>query len=167
MPEFYIHHRTLYSYPEKVVDSANQIKLYPFNDNHQQVISHQLKISQQPSIYTLQDYQRDASIEVWDKILAEDLQQRFFDYLRLEIAECETEVRSILITSEDKLIHPLDSLTYLSSFIYKNFTYQKGVTNIETQVDEISRLRSLATVHDALAKNSWTLHQRIYLPRLE
>ena len=175
MPEFYIHHRTLYSYPEKVVDSANQIKLYPFNDNHQQVVSHLLKISQQPSIFTLQDYfnnttgffsllqphqelsiesflrvqmsnplypSRDASSEVWDKILAEDLQQRFFDYLRPEIAESETEVRSILIASEDKLVHPLDSLTSLSSFIYKNFTYKKGVTNIETQVDEIWKLKA-------------------------
>ncbi|WP_338356977.1 transglutaminase family protein [Yeosuana marina] len=41
MATFYIKHLTKYNYSDKVIDAANQIKLYPINDNFQKV-AHQI-----------------------------------------------------------------------------------------------------------------------------
>ena len=56
MPLFYIRHRTHYIYSGLVIDSANQIKLYPLNDQHQRVGEHQLHISMNPLVSTARDY---------------------------------------------------------------------------------------------------------------
>lgn len=56
MPLFYIRHRTLYSYSGLVIDSANQLKLYPVNDEFQKVGQHRLVISSNPAIHTIRDY---------------------------------------------------------------------------------------------------------------
>ena len=61
MPVFYIHHRTHYQYTDWVVDSANQIKLYPLHDQHQRVIEHRLEISHQPEVFELPDYFENTS----------------------------------------------------------------------------------------------------------
>lgn len=56
MPKFHITHITSYWYQEPINDSANQIMLYPIEDQHQEVIEHQLKITDNPLIETYTDY---------------------------------------------------------------------------------------------------------------
>jgi len=56
MPHFHILHRTHYMYSGLVVDSVNQVKLYPINDEIQNVKEHQIKVTHQPTIHTIKDY---------------------------------------------------------------------------------------------------------------
>jgi transglutaminase-like putative cysteine protease len=56
MPKFKIKHITKYSYTGLVRDSANQIILFPLNDEYQEVLKHDLKISGDPLIDHYQDY---------------------------------------------------------------------------------------------------------------
>ena len=55
--KFYLHHTTQYSYYNPVIESANKILLYPFNDMNQQLANHKLTISGNPNVFTyLDDY---------------------------------------------------------------------------------------------------------------
>ncbi len=56
MAEYHIKHITRYTYTKPVIDSANQILLYPINDGLQEVKQHRLDISENPSIETFNDY---------------------------------------------------------------------------------------------------------------
>lgn len=56
MPEFKIKHTTKYSYQGQVRDSANQIILYPVNDEYQEILKHELKISGDPLVDVYRDY---------------------------------------------------------------------------------------------------------------
>src|ERR1700743_2136232 len=56
MPRFIIHHVTKYSYPAAVRDSANQLLLFPFKDQNQELISQQLVITGMPTIEMYIDY---------------------------------------------------------------------------------------------------------------
>jgi transglutaminase-like putative cysteine protease len=56
MPQFKIKHITKYSYRGTVRDSANQVILFPINDNFQEVLQHELKISGEPIIEVYKDY---------------------------------------------------------------------------------------------------------------
>lgn len=56
MPKFHITHVTRYLYQEAINDSANQIMLYPIEDDYQQVIDQELKITGNPLVETYKDY---------------------------------------------------------------------------------------------------------------
>ena len=56
MPRFYIKHLTKYTYTDFVIDGANQIKLYPINDNYQKVLDHTIEVTNNPEIQTYQDF---------------------------------------------------------------------------------------------------------------
>lgn len=56
MPKFKIKHITRYTYTGQVRDSANQIILFPINDEFQEVLKHDLTISGDPVVDTYQDY---------------------------------------------------------------------------------------------------------------
>ena len=53
--KFFLHHTTQYSYSNPVVESANKILLYPFNDMNQQLVNHKLTISGNPDVFTYLD----------------------------------------------------------------------------------------------------------------
>lgn len=56
MSLFYIKHITKYTYSNNVVDGANQIKLYPFNNEFQKILSQKITINGNPEIFTFQDF---------------------------------------------------------------------------------------------------------------
>ncbi|MCC9168930.1 transglutaminase family protein [Pontibacter harenae] len=56
MPEFNIKHITKYTYEALVRDSVNHIILYPWQDEHQKVVKHDLRISGNPKVDTFIDY---------------------------------------------------------------------------------------------------------------
>lgn len=56
MPRFKIHHVTRYQYAVPVIDSANQIMLFPIEDAYQDVLKHDLLITGEPAIDIYNDY---------------------------------------------------------------------------------------------------------------
>jgi len=56
MSVFNIHHITKYEYDRPIKESVNEIRIYPFADNTQEAIDHQLYISGNPDIYVIPDY---------------------------------------------------------------------------------------------------------------
>lgn len=176
MPHFHILHRTHYIYSGLVIDSVNQIKLYPLNDELQQVRHHHLRVSNQPIIHTIKDYfgnttgfftllaphtellienimevdmmpapkieLREEFSEIWKEVTSEKNQLEFHDFLKAEQAKCQEEVQRAIHEILAKVQHPLNTIQDLSNYIYENFTYKKGVTTIETSVDEIWHLRA-------------------------
>jgi len=56
MPQFRIQHTTRYVYEDTVRDSANQVMLYPVNDEHQAVLQQVITISGNPVIHIHEDY---------------------------------------------------------------------------------------------------------------
>ncbi len=176
MPSFYIRHRTHYIYSGLVIDSANQIKLYPAHDTYQRVNEQHIQISMNPPISTVRDYfgnltgfftllvphkelvidsllaveifsnlglqKRDSATDVWKLINTPENQLLHHDFLKAEEAKCQIEVQDAIHEILGKVQHPLDTILELSEYIYDNFTYKKGVTNIETSVDELWNLRA-------------------------
>jgi transglutaminase-like putative cysteine protease len=176
MPHFHILHRTHYIHSGMVIDSVNQVKLYPLNDDIQNVKEHHIRISQQPIVHTIKDYfgnttgfftlvaphheliidnmmelemlppkqmvLTESVTDVWKAVNSEENQLLYHDFLKAENARCQTEVQQAVHEILGKVQHPLETILELSNYIYDNFTYRKGVTNIETSVDELWQLRA-------------------------
>ncbi|MFI5129782.1 MAG: transglutaminase domain-containing protein [Chitinophagales bacterium] len=56
MPVFNIHHVTKYEYDRPVKESVNEIRIYPYASNDQEVLFHQLNVTDNPDVLQINDY---------------------------------------------------------------------------------------------------------------
>lgn len=77
----------------------------------------------------------------WDILKNLKYHVAYLDFLKEEPFASYDEVKNILgeIISEEKT--PLQNAILLSEYVYNNFTYQKGITSVETKIDDILRLK--------------------------
>ena len=176
MDKYRIKHITRYSYPSTVIDSANQVMLFPLDDAQQEVKKHDLIITHQPSVEIFTDYfgnkvgifsiikpHRQLTIESiievitqavqlpgndtaaetqWDNLTVIREQFPYMDFMLLVNFEAQKEISSIVASLMNETITPFAIAEKMSAFVYDNFEYTKGVTNVETQVDEIWKLKA-------------------------
>lgn len=77
----------------------------------------------------------------WANIEALKQNISFFEYLNQTDSFTTTDVLSIL-PKDFKNLDPLDVCVMLSQFVFESFSYQKGITNIESTVEEVWRLKA-------------------------
>ena len=176
MPEFKIQHLTKYTYPAPVRDSANQIILYPIQDEWQEVIKQEIHVSGDPVIDTFIDYygnkigsftysERHSTLLINSKILVqtkhkpfpgnyifpaqqwEDLKQMrymvpYIDFLRLEHFDGFDDLQALVEAEKSKDDTPYQAVLRFSRYVFDNFQYIKGVTSVETTMDEIWKLKA-------------------------
>lgn len=176
MPVFKIQHITKYKYDRPVRESANQIKIFSFNKPGQEILSHEIVITDEPNINKFTDYWSNtvgfftvsrpheeliidsrliakttfqeidetlSTISDW-KLLADEISTNIIllDLAQKEKIKSQEKIQLILdhITFDE--CSPLEAAKKYSQFIFENFKYVKGITNVETRVDEILEFRS-------------------------
>ena len=176
MPTFKIQHITRYNYEGAVRDSANQIMLYPINDERQDVMLHKLDVTGNPLIETHYDIfenkvgtfthsqphqqlvinsmvevrtksvdlpLRNAnSDEQWQALHALRLQFPFIEFLRNRSFSHASELDDIIREIKTENEPPLISAEKFCAWVFEKFTYKKGVTTVDTTLDEIWNLKS-------------------------
>ncbi|GAB3920328.1 transglutaminase family protein [Mucilaginibacter myungsuensis] len=176
MPEFKIQHITKYTYDGLVRDSANQIILYPIQDEFQNVTKHELKITGDAPVDTYIDYygnkvgsftHRDPhsqliiSSQLWVDTKARALptndifpQQQwkdyetlkyvvpYIDFLKQEYFDGQAELKAIVDAVLDTADTPYQAILKFSKYIFDNFSYIKGVTTVESTLDDVWKLRA-------------------------
>ncbi len=176
MPNYSIKHITRYTYTSPVIDSANQILLYPIQDEHQDVKRHELEISESPSIEIFNDYygnrvgiftilrphgelriqsEMDVSTndvtlpmddvpakEQWENLERMREEFPYMDFLTPEIFSASEE----LIEQANRILKentsPLDVAKAMAAYVHDCFEYKKGITSVETSIDEVWRLKA-------------------------
>ncbi len=176
MARYKINHITRYTYSHPVIDSVNQIMLYPLEDEWQKVISHSIKVSGNPQIENFTDYfgntrgiftllqphqhlniQSESEIETreiaepedtetpeaqWQALTTLQDDYTFMDYLQPEHFAQLDEVTALVNALVQKTVTPLHNARQLSEFVFTHFQYRKGVTSVETGMEEIWRLKA-------------------------
>jgi hypothetical protein len=166
MPVFKIQHITKYKYDRPVRESANQIKIFSFNKPGQEILSHEVVITDEPSINKFTDYWSNTvgfftvskpheELIIDSRLIAKTTLQQIDETLSTkkdwEILQQETNSNMILLDLAQKenlkspekiqliLDHiyneaysPLETTKKCSQFIFENFKYVKGITNVET-----------------------------------
>ena len=176
MATFYIKHLTEYTYNNTVIDAANQIKLYPINDDFQKTVHQKITVNTNPYIDTYLDFYNnlvgtfmivephyilsiESDIEVvtkkrplpedkakpsvqWDELKSLQKDTLFIDFLN-HIAFNGTQDVLDWINSKDlDQITPYQLTLNICNYIYTNFKYLKGVTTINTTLDEVWHLKA-------------------------
>jgi transglutaminase-like putative cysteine protease len=176
MPLFQIHHITKYEYDKPVKESINQIRLMPMDDEHQQIVSFELKITGNPEVETFLDYYGNTTGEfnllqphtelIMDGRLVvrtsdNDPMSHLHQAAPADLAgllendiflqglaeperiEREEELQTILADIVTEGATTVDQIALAAmAYIFQNFKYKKGITTVETTVDEILDHRS-------------------------
>lgn len=66
----------------------------------------------------------------------------YMDFLQKETFAAEEEIQKILGSVVSSSNTPFVNAQLLSEYVYKNFEYKKGVTSVETKVDDILKLKA-------------------------
>jgi transglutaminase-like putative cysteine protease len=69
-------------------------------------------------------------------------QLEFIDFLRLERFEALEEIHRVTKSEPCEGCTPLVAAKLFSEYIYTNFEYKKGITTVESTIDEVWKLRS-------------------------
>jgi transglutaminase-like putative cysteine protease len=176
MSKFTIHHSTVYTYQTPVYDGANQIMLFPIKDEQQEILEHQIKITNDPLVdthidyygnivgtFTTKEYHKELKIdsiivvevqkkklpetsifieEQWNNLKHLSYQLPYINFLKQEAFTSENEVYEAINPEQKKINSPYQVATNLNTFVYENFKYIKGITNISTTIEEIWNLRA-------------------------
>jgi transglutaminase-like putative cysteine protease len=78
----------------------------------------------------------------WKTLEQIKFQMPYLDYLKIERFDASPEVEKIIEDERCKNCSPLQSAKYFCEFVYKNFTYRKGITTVETTPDEIWKIKT-------------------------
>lgn len=175
MPIFKIQHITKYLYDKNVRESVNEIKIFSYQDNTQEVLQHDLFITGSPEVFTYTDYWSNKTglfnlmpphkeLIVDSRLLVRTIASAVADInFAAELNELEAEVNSNLkllelstpdaIVSNEAMSAIVQSIKENETsvarvvqncceYIFNNFQYIKGITTIETTVDEILENRA-------------------------
>ncbi len=170
MAVFKIHHITTYQYDSPVVDSVNEIKIFPYSCPEQEILQMDLNISYAPDVQRFQDYwgnrcglfsltipHKTLVIESKAVIRTTQSSQLKIDF-HSDFKQLATEKDNNLSLLELSFFDPIKNQSNIDQiarqvtnntetvagavercceYIYKRFKYVKGITTIETTVDEI------------------------------
>lgn len=170
MPVFKIHHITKYQYDRSVTESVNEIRIYPYQSEDQELLKHDISITHNPSVHLFTDYWGNRAgifniIESHKELVIESklvirtivpinkttTSRIDLNFLHKEVAQ---NLQLIEYTKPDQIENfetidviiknllsknqPIESLIMeASQYVFMNFTYTKGITTIETTIDEI------------------------------
>jgi transglutaminase-like putative cysteine protease len=170
MSVFKIHHITKYHYEQPIVESVNEIRIFPYQSADQEVLQHDLIITSQPNVHVFKDYWGnkvgffnilephqeliieskltvrtivdlsglEASTTGFD-ILNKEVEAHFYllELTKPDVIESQEQVQKILESFFNRDQSIKEVIEKSSQYIFENFTYTKGITNIETTIDEI------------------------------
>lgn len=176
MSIYKIHHITKYLYDREVIENANQIKIFPFPKEGQDILSQEIKISGNPDIFRFFDYWGNATgyftqnpphhelvidsrlivrtigqeidesrssmqewVEIHEQIKSDII---LFDYALKEKIENQELIDDLIEQLALRKQPPLQAALIINKYIYENYKYVKGITTIETTIDEIIQLKS-------------------------
>jgi transglutaminase-like putative cysteine protease len=176
MSKFKIRHITRYTYEDTVRDSANQVMLYPIEDEFQDIQYQMVVITGNPQVNVHEDYYGnkvgtfthaqphrelviDSQLVVitkpkslptdqepvagqWTELVSLKHDLRFIDFLRQESFAGLDELEKVTEEERCKECSPLATATDLCKYVFDTFTYRKGITTVETTVDEIWKIKS-------------------------
>lgn len=170
MPIFKIQHITRYEYDTQVKESVNEIKIFPYHGDEQEVLQHEVLITGNPYVNIYSDYWHNKTgifnllapheeLTIDSRLVirataSEDFTVNFitgFDKLDeelnnnlqlIELASADKIAAQDAIVEIIKTIHSKENSVAKTvgdccTYIYQHFNYIKGITDIETTVDEV------------------------------
>ena len=119
---------------------GNEVGTFTHSHPHQEfVIDARLVVETKPRLLPVEI---NTIEQQWAELNKLRLQSNLIDFLRQETFASLAEVKTVVSAIEAKKHSPLSSAIQLCDFVFKKFTYKKGITTVESTLDEVWKLKS-------------------------
>ncbi|SFS74580.1 transglutaminase family protein [Sphingobacterium wenxiniae] len=78
----------------------------------------------------------------WEIIDGLQYDMSYINFLKKEYFDAEDELLAVVLPEERRKSTPYEVAQYFCHYVFENFKYIKGITSVETTVDEIWKLKS-------------------------
>lgn len=78
----------------------------------------------------------------WDRLVKIREQFPYIDFMQQEAFENADELKALVGGLFDSSKTPFENALLFADYIFKNFEYKKGITNVETSIDEVWKLKA-------------------------
>ena len=78
----------------------------------------------------------------WKLLSAYNKKIKFIDFLLPDFFLSHNEIKAIASSEKEKKGTPLETALHLNEFVFDHFEYVKGITNVETTIDEIWKIKA-------------------------
>lgn len=82
------------------------------------------------------------SEDQWSMLGTYNKEIQFIDFMYSDLYVDHAELKTIAETGKKLNDHPLETALYLNTYVFEKFKYVKGITNVETTVDEIMAIKA-------------------------
>lgn len=119
---------------------GNKVGTFTHAQPHRElVIDSQLSVVTSARVLPLDDQPVTAQ---WNELKSLRNDLRFIDFGRHENFSALSELEKVIEEERCKDCSPMKSAMDLCTYVYETFTYRKGITTVETTVDDIWKLKS-------------------------
>lgn len=80
--------------------------------------------------------------EQWSHLLQARNKVALIDFLKVEQFDALAEITSVVELAQNQELTPFTAALRLNEYVYENFRYIKGITNVETTLNEIWKLKA-------------------------
>lgn len=78
----------------------------------------------------------------WTRLLTMCEEFPYIDFMQQEAFENAEELQAVVDSVYDSFRTPFENARFFSEYIFRNFEYKKGITSVETGIDEIWKLKA-------------------------
>ena len=103
------------------------------------LIESEAEVVTKPIIFPTDDLN---AIDQWQYLRNLKFDAGYLDFLTQETFSSSAEVRNALNTIITDSKTPMQTGVILSEYVYNNFVYQKGITNVETKTEDVWKLKA-------------------------
>ncbi len=119
---------------------GNQVGVFSVIHPHSELlIESAAEITTNPILFPMDEASAE---EQWQNLKSIKTDVAFMDFLTQEIFPSDDDMKKTLSNVVDLADKPLKNVLMLSEYVYDNFTYQKGVTSVETPIEEVWNLKA-------------------------
>lgn len=119
---------------------GNQVGSFMHADPHNElVIDSLIDIFTRPKILPADDKPKE---EQWQALQNLKFAVPYIDFLKQERFEAAEEVRELAHREQSRTLTPFEAANKLNEYVYNNFAYIKGVTSVESTLDEVWNLKA-------------------------
>ena len=119
---------------------GNDVGTFTHSKPHQElVIDSNLVVATKHKPLPTVELSREEQWKFYDSIV---YQVPYIDFLKISSGDSLSEIDQLIALPEFQDKTPLELVNQFCSYIYKNFTYKKGITTVETTIEEIWKIKS-------------------------
>ncbi len=119
---------------------GNHVGVFSIIKPHTQLlIESTAEVITKPIIFPMDDM---SAREQWEILGTLKFHTAYIDFLKPEVFNSASEIKNILNDIVNEELSPLKNATLLSEYVYNNFQYKKGITNVETKIEDLWKMRA-------------------------